>query len=157
MNKYTLLLLLCIALLTSCGPRKIYEKHYDIPRITWSRFDVRTFDVEIKDISASYDFYIAIRHHTEIPFKNIETKLTIYTPSGEMRMNEQKIVLRDNEGKLLGSGMGDLWDIKYLARKGLKFTEKGTCRVEISSTMSKADLPGIIQVGLIVEKGNSKR
>jgi gliding motility-associated lipoprotein GldH len=145
-------ILLFLITFSSCTPKKIYEKHIDIDRITWSRFDVKTFDVEIKDIDASYDFYIAIRHHTDVPLKFITTAFNLYTPSGEVRMLEQKIMLRDNEGKLLGDGMGDIWDVRFPARKGLKFTEPGICRIEISSTMSQADLPGIMQVGLIVEK-----
>lgn len=145
-------LIILVVMLTSCSQRKIYEKYYDNDRITWSRFDVKTFSLDIKDINASYDFYIAIRHHTDVPFKYITTKMTIYTPSGEMRMLEQKIMLRDDNGDPLGDGMGDLWDITYPARKDLKFTERGMCRVEISSTMSQADLPGIMQVGLIVKK-----
>lgn len=154
MKTHGLYILLFLLSFSSCTPKKIYEKHFDIDRITWSRFDVKTFDVEIKDTDASYDFYIALRHHTDVPFKHITTLFTLSTPSGEVRMLEQKILLRDNEGNLLGDGMGDLWDVRYPVRKRLKFTEPGICTIEISSTMSQADLPGIMQVGLIVEKTN---
>jgi len=152
MKKLLTALIPAILLLSSCNPRKIYEKHLDIDRITWNRFDVKTFNVDIKDISADYAFYIAIRHLTDFPFPYVTTKFNIYTPSGERRILEQKIFLKDNEGKLLGNGMGDLWDLVYLVRDDFKFTEPGICTVEISSTMSQADLPGIMQVGLIVKK-----
>jgi gliding motility-associated lipoprotein GldH len=147
-----LLILFVIALLGSgaCSPRKIYEKHQDIAGLRWNRFDVKTFEVEIKDVSVNYDFIIAIRHHTEVPFKYITVNFTLYTPSGESRIMDHKIMLRDQEGNLLGDGMGDLWDVEYTAWKGFKFTTPGICRVEVSSTMSQADLPGIMQVGLIV-------
>jgi gliding motility-associated lipoprotein GldH len=142
-----------IIMFSSCDPKVVYEKHIDIERITWGRFDVKSFEFEIKDISATYDFYIAIRHHTEVPFKFINTRLILYTPSGEERIMDQKISLRDNDGKLLGDGMGDLWDVLYLVREGYEFTEPGICKVEVSSTMPQADLPGILQVGLVVKKG----
>ncbi len=154
MKKLFLAAAVLIFMLTSCGHRKIYEEHFDIERITWNRFDVKTFNIDIKDISAAYDFYIAIRHHTEVPLKSLEVSFILYTPSGEMRISEHEILLRDKEGNLLGEGVGDLWDIEYPARKGFVFTEAGTCTVEISSAMSKADLPGIMQVGLIVRKGS---
>jgi gliding motility-associated lipoprotein GldH len=152
MKKLLAPLLLGLVILSSCNPSTIYEKHIDIERITWSRFDIKTFEVDIKDISPGYDFYIAIRHHTDVPFKFITVKFTLYTPSGEIRTIENKIQLKDDEGKLLGDGMGDLWDVVQLLRKDFHFTEPGMCKVEISSTMSKADLPGIMQVGLIVRK-----
>lgn len=145
-------MLLGLLLLSSCNQAKIYEKHIDNDRITWNRFDVKTFKVNIEDVSTGYDFYVAIRHLTDVPFKFITIKFTIYTPSGEVRMMEHKILLKDDEGKLLGDGMGDLWDLVYPVREGLQFTEPGTCTVEISSTMSQANLPGIMQVGLIVKK-----
>jgi gliding motility-associated lipoprotein GldH len=145
-------LLFILFVLISCNSRNIYEKYIDNERITWNRFDVKTFNVDIKDISAKYDFYVAIRHHTDVPFHYINISFTIYTPSGEVRMMEHKIYLRDKEGRLLGDGMGDLWDVVYPARMGLELTEPGICKVEISSTMSQADLPGILQVGLVVRK-----
>jgi gliding motility-associated lipoprotein GldH len=152
MKKLLAPLLLGLMILSSCNPSVIYEKHIDIERITWNRFDIKTFEVDIQDISAGYDFYIAIRHHTDIPLKFITVKFTLHTPSGEIRTLEQKILLKDNEGNLLGDGMGDLWDLDQLLREDFHFTEPGICKVEISSTMSKADLPGIMQIGLIVKK-----
>ena len=154
MKKLIPSLFIFIFTITSCDSKKIFEKHIHIERITWNRFDVKTFNVDIKDISATYDFYIAIRHHTEVPFKSITVSFTLYTPSGESRIMEHEINLRDREGKPLGDGLGDLWDLEYPAWPDFKFTEPGICRVEISSTMSQADLPGIMQVGLIVRKGN---
>lgn len=141
-----------LLLLTACNSGKIYEKYIDNDRITWNRFDVKTFRVDIKDISAKYAFYVAIRHVTDIPFRYITISFTITTPSGETRSLEQKIPLKDKDDKLLGNGMGDLWDITHLVRDNFEFTEPGTCTVEISSTMPQANLPGIMQVGLIVKK-----
>lgn len=152
MNKYILSIITSLLVLTSCNSGKIYEKYIDIDRITWNRFDVKTFDVDIKDISANYSFYITIRHVSEIPFRYITISFTLYTPSGETRTLEQKILLKDDEDKLLGNGMGDLYDIVHLVRNNFKFTEPGVCKVEISSTMPQANLPGIMQVGLIVKK-----
>jgi gliding motility-associated lipoprotein GldH len=152
MRRFFPLLVFIIIIFSSCDSRKIYEKYYDIERITWNRFDIKTFEVDIKDTPAKYDFYLALRHHTEIPFREITANITIYTPSGETRSMNCKIMLKDKDGKLLGDGMGDLWDILYPARKGLEITQPGTCKVEISSTMSQADLPGIMQVGLVVRR-----
>ena len=154
MKKLILIFILGLPVLTSCNSRKIYEKHLDNDRITWNRFDVKTFEIDIKDISANYSFYVAIRHLTDVPFRHLTINFTLYTPSGERRTMEQKIFLKDDEGNSLGNGMGELWDLVHLFRDDFEFTEPGICTVEISSTMSQADLPGIMQVGLIVKKSN---
>jgi gliding motility-associated lipoprotein GldH len=152
MKKLIIALLAPLLLLTACNSGNIYEKYIDNDRITWNRFDVKTFKVDIKDITAKYSFYVAIRHLTDIPFSYITISFTLNTPSGETRNLEKKIVLKDNDGKLLGNGMGDLWDITQLVRDNFEFSEPGICTVEISSTMPQANLPGIMQVGLIVKK-----
>lgn len=152
MKKQILPVLILILVSTACDPSKIYEKHLDNERIIWSRFDVKTFSVEITDIKASYDFYIAVRHHTEVPLKELDIRLVIFTPDGETRITEETVRVRDDNGKPLGDGMGDLWDLEQLIRKDFYFNTPGTCRVEISSAMSQADLPGIMQVGLIIRK-----
>jgi gliding motility-associated lipoprotein GldH len=153
MKKSLLYFLLLPALsLLSCSGGKIYEDHKDIERNIWNRFEVVEFDVGIEDTSPGYDFYIAIRHMEQIPLKFITLDFTFYAPSGETRSSELRINLKDSEGNLLGKGMGDLWDVVTLVREDYRFTEPGICRVEISSTMSYADLPGIMNVGLIVRK-----
>lgn len=154
MRKAVVLLPLICLLLVSCDEAKIYEKHFDNDRITWNRFDVKTFMVDIEDISSSYDFYIAIRHITAFPLDHIDIEFNICTPSGEARLLEQTIKLKDDNGNWLGDGMGDMWDFTKLMREDFRFSQAGTCLVEISSTMPQADLPGIMQVGLIVRKSN---
>jgi gliding motility-associated lipoprotein GldH len=154
MRKAALLLCGICLILSSCDKAKIYEKHLDNERITWNRFDVKTFRVEIEDISVGYDFYVAIRHITAFPLAYITMQFIIYTPSGETRMLEKKIRLKDDKGDWLGDGMGDLWDFNQLFREDLRFNQPGTCIVEISSTMSQADLPGVMQIGLVVRMGD---
>jgi gliding motility-associated lipoprotein GldH len=152
MKKLILPLVLLSLVFTSCDKAKVYEKYLDNERITWNRFDVKTFQVPIEDASSTYDFYVVIRHADAFPLDFLHMKFIINTPSGESRTIDQKVMLKNKDGKWLGDGMGDLWDVTYLFRNDLKITEPGTCTVEISSAMSQADLPGIMQVGLIVRK-----
>ena len=144
--------ILTILFLTSCSGGKIFEEHTDIKGNVWNRFEVIEFETDIRDIGNSYDFFITIRHMEQFPLKFITIDFTFYTPSGETRSSEHRIDIKDADGNLLGKGMGDLWDLEKAVWKGYTFSEPGICRFEISSTMSYADLPGIMQVGLIVRK-----
>jgi gliding motility-associated lipoprotein GldH len=152
MNKITGLILLATLSLTACKPGVVFEKHLENKNLLWNRFDVKTFDVEIEDIAATYDFIIAIRHLTDIPYRHIDVYFTLYTPSGEMRTNTYRIPVKDRDGKNLGNGLGELWDLNFPAWDGFSFTEPGICKVEVSSAMSQADLAGVLKVGLIVRK-----
>jgi gliding motility-associated lipoprotein GldH len=112
------------------------------------------FETEIRDTGSSYDFYVALRHMQQFPLKYVTIDFTFITPSGETRSREHRIDIKDADGKFLGKGMGDLWDIEIPVWLDFTFTEPGICRFEISSSMSYADLPGIMQVGLIIRKAD---
>ena len=48
--------------------------------------------------------------------------------------------------------MGDLWDINIPIRKNFKFSAKGVLKVGFENRMPRTDTPGIIEIGLIIEK-----
>ena len=145
-------LLAMLLFFTACSSGKIYEDHKEIKGNVWNRFDVLEFEFNVEDISPAYDFYVAFRYMEQMPLDHIDIEFTFYSPSGETRSSEHRVEFRDSGDKPLGKGMGDLWDLEKLLREGYKYTEPGICKVEISSTMSYADIPGIMQVGLVVRK-----
>ena len=69
----------------ACGRGRIYEEHRELPNYTWVRLDNLIFETEIKDADASYNIYIAIRHITQYPYKNLMITTIMKTPSGEER------------------------------------------------------------------------
>ena len=139
--------------LLSCSPGKIYEKHVKMDNLAWNRFNTVKFEVPIQDAGPAYDIYIAIRHHTDFPYPEIDVYFFFTTPGGETRSRTITIPIKDKDGNNLGEGMGALWDVQYPAWEGFSFNETGTCTFEISSAMSQLDLVGVMEVGLIVRKG----
>ena len=152
MKRAVLFFLFSVFATTSCTRGKIYEQYAEIKGNVWNRFDVIEFDVNVEDISPAYDFYVVFRFMEQFPLDAVDIEFSFTTPSGETRSADQRIEFRDKDGNFQGDGMGDLWDVTRLVRQGYKFTEPGICKVEISSTMSYIDLPGIMQIGLIVRK-----
>jgi gliding motility-associated lipoprotein GldH len=152
MKKLLLYILVLLMAFASCSGGKIFEKHEKIKGNVWDRFDVIEFEVNIEDVSDPYDFFVSFRYMEQFPLKYVDIDFTIYAPSGETRSSEHRIKFKDKEGKLIGKGMGDLWDLEEVLRESYTFSEPGICKVEISSTMSYADIPGIMTVGLIVRE-----
>lgn len=140
--------------LASCSGGKVFEKHEKIKGNIWDRFDVIEFEFNVEDVSDPFDFYVSFRYMEQFPLKYVDIEFTIYAPSGETRSSEHRIHFKDKDGNPLGKGMGDLWDLSDVLREGYLFPEPGTCKVEISSTMSYADIPGIMEVGLVVRKSH---
>ena len=147
-----LLVLTASLVLQSCSGGRVFEEHRKLDDYTWKRFENIIFEADIQDTSASYDIYIAIRHITQYPFKNLMITTIMKTPSGEERYLEYDLQIRDDDGNPLGDGMGDLWDISIPLRKNFRFREAGTLVIEFENRMPRPTTPGIMEIGLIIEK-----
>lgn len=147
-------LLLIIINITSCSTNTVYEEYNKLERMNWQRFNNQVFEFVIEDIEKEYDIYLLVRHIPEIPYKTWLINYTLYTPSGDMRSNDLSLELYDHEGNKLSQCLGDLCDFKFLIRQGLKITEPGVVKFEIENKYSKVDMPGIIEVGLLVKESD---
>lgn len=122
--------------------------------MVWDRFTTFEFEIPIEKTGVPYDLVFALRHHTDIPYDNVEINFTMHTPGGETRSRDYNMKIRDREGNLLGDGLGELWDVEVPLRKGFVFTEKGTCKVEIANRMTRLKTVGILEIGFIVSKSD---
>lgn len=145
-----------LILLVSCSGRKVYEKHIKTENLNWNRFNKMNFDVPIKNVASTYDFFVTLRYIEQVPYDQVKVYFYFSTSDGETHALNHTIRLRDYEGRLLGKGMGDYWDVEELVKGDYRFREPGICRVEISSRMDKVELPGIVDVGLVVRKSATK-
>jgi len=139
-------------ILTSCGRNTVFEKYIKMEKLSWSRFNNLQYEIPIKKIGAEYDIIFALRHTQEIPYDEIRLNCTLSTPSGEIRSLEYEIRIKDRSGALIGSRVGDLYNMEYALRRNYKFKKTGLLRVELENLMPRVETPGIIDIGLIVRK-----
>ena len=152
MKKYLLIIIVSIFALTACNKGKIYEKRQEFDNYTWNRFKPLFFEVAVTDIKSEYNAYLTLRHITQYPYDDLKINLTIYSPSGEERTTMHTFLIKDKEGKFLGTGAGDLWDLKLLVKKKLFFNKKGTYKFQIDNLMDYYDIVGLVDLGMVVEK-----
>lgn len=150
--KYYWLLLALFFVSTGCDNQKVFEEYKKFENLSWYRFDFLEYEVQIEDVEKIYDIYISLRHLPEFPHKELPVNLTIYSPSGEMRTADYMLELNDDEGKSLSKCLGDLCDVSILVRKELKFSETGIFNFRLENKWKKVDLPGIMEVGLLIKK-----
>jgi gliding motility-associated lipoprotein GldH len=152
-KQFILLLIIPLTLL-ACGRGKIFEEHKKTDNMAWDRFEVISFDIPIEKTGVPYDLIFAMRHHTDIPFDEVEINFTMRTPGGETRSRDYIIRIRDREGNLVGDGMGALWDIRVPMKEGYVFSDAGTCKVEIANRMHRLKTVGIMEIGFIVRESD---
>ena len=137
--------------LSSCHNPTVFREYQKLDNMTWNRFDILEFEVPVNE-GDKLDFDLALRHHTDFPYNKLFVNITFNAPDGEMRSADYAFNLKDDNGKWLADGMGELWDIDLPIRKEMPFYQSGICKVKIENNYPKFDTPGIIEVGLVVKE-----
>ncbi len=151
-SSYFIISFIALMLLSGCSSNTVFESYHKFENLNWNRFNNQKFEFTVENIDVEYDVYLSIRHIPEIPYKEMRINYTIYTPLGDMRSNNLTMKLYDNEKNKLSKCLGDYCDFVYPIRKGLSFSEAGKVRIKIENKYTKVDMPGIMEVGLIVKK-----
>ena len=144
--------LVSVAAFISCDSRKVFEENREIRSSTWNVGDKKAFNVVVNDIFAQYNFYINIRNKGDYQYSNIYLFLRTIFPDGRIAKDTIECELADYEGKWLGSGISDVKFNRFLFQKGVRFPKKGEYVFELEQAMRVADLKGISDIGIRVEK-----
>lgn len=152
--KYSLLFLVLLFVSFGCNNSKVFEEYEKFDNLNWNRFNNLEFEVSIEDMESEFDVYVSLRHLPEFPHKELPINLTIYSPTGEMRTADHLLELADKERNNLSKCVGDYCDVSILVRKELSLYEPGIYRFIIENKWKKVDLPGIMEVGLLIKKSN---
>lgn len=139
-------------LIVACNPDLVYERNEAVSGNVWSRHDVPVFEVEISDTLTAYNLYINLRNTGEYPFSNIFLFVEAKSPRGAFVRDTLEFVLAEPSGKWKGKGYGSVWQNRFYYRQNIRFPEKGKYLFGIEQAMRREELPGIVDVGLRVEK-----
>ena len=135
-----------------------FQKEAALKNGEWKAAYQPVFTVEVKDTSASYQTYLLLRHDDSYPFSNIWLRLSTKQPGDTAFTRSEKInlTLADMSGSWLGKGMGSIWEHKIpLGRKeGLHFPQPGIYQIQMTQIMREDPLPGVMNVGIMIEKRN---
>ena len=113
--------------------------------------------MEITDTLSEMNIIVNIRHTAYYPFSNLWIFVNTNRPDGVQNIDTLECVLAAKDGRWLGSGLGDIWDIQ-IPLKTQVFSSPGDYVFEIEQAMRYGDkarieqLPEIMNVGFRIEK-----
>jgi gliding motility-associated lipoprotein GldH len=152
-NRFILFLAALVALtIYSCDPLRVYEKNIRIPDGVWTHDNAIRFEVMVEDTSSSHNLYVNVRNASLYPTSNLYLFISTTAPSGHSVKDTLEVILADDRGKWLGSGLGDIWDLQQIYKENIRFAQKGLYTFEYQQAMRTEELPYILDVGLRVEK-----
>ncbi|MDY0344461.1 MAG: gliding motility lipoprotein GldH [Lentimicrobium sp.] len=152
MKKIPGIVIMCTLLLLGCQRNKVYEHYNKFENYTWSRFDKVRFDIPIEQAGTEADIIFMVRHITQYPYDNLPVSIILLTPSGEERILEKEIKIKDEKGDFIGDGAGDLWDVQETLWPKFYFTEAGTYTIEFENIIPRPGIPGLMDIGIKVIK-----
>ena len=141
-----------ILIISGCDSSMVYDKSNSIKDTVWNRNSRQEFFVEITDTTDYNNIYVNLRHTGLYPYSNLYIFLKTTLPSGQSSTDTLEMILADDNGRWYGSGLGDVKSYSIPYRNKVKFTHSGLYIFEIEHAMRDADLKGILNVGIRVEK-----
>ena len=151
-----LYILLIAALLVSCDSNRLYEKNISIDNDMWSLEQMPSFEFENTDTISEVNLILNIRHSSIYPFSNLWVFIHTLSPSGAPQVDTLETTLSQKDGKWLGDGLGDIWDLQVPFKK-IRLNESGTYSFKIEQAMRHGNLskieqlPGVMEIGLRIE------
>ena len=151
---FSLLLFYSAFFLASCHPDTVFDDYHDLKDNAWFIKDEQAFTFTIQDNAQKYSLFYNIRHALQYPYYNLYVTYQLKDKSGKVLSTRlQELVLYDAKtGKPLGNGLGDIFDHQIVCLSGLAFPEKGEYTFSIKQYMRQDPLPGVMSVGIKVEK-----
>ncbi len=140
-----------LLILFSCDPGRVYEKNVKIPDGIWYKDNKVSFEVFVDDTIRAHNLYVNVRNTSLYPFSNLYLFIETTAPSGHMIRDTFEVILADERGKWLGSGVGDIWDLQQVYKKNVRFAQRGKYLFQYQQAMRMEKLPFILDTGLRIE------
>ena len=153
---YAVLFFGCVVMLNSCNRKSIFSDYRALKGSKWHQDSVLIFDMTVPDSTKIYNLFLNVRNEGKYNYSNLWLFVKIIPPRGRAINDTIELSLATPEGKWLGYGLGDLYDMKYPYKQTTFFPQTGYYRFEVRQGMRNEDgvLKGIHDFGFTLEKSN---
>ncbi|MDX2002353.1 MAG: gliding motility lipoprotein GldH [Chitinophagales bacterium] len=144
--------LLGLVLLSGCNPNVVFEKNQEIEKYVWNKNKPVVLSTTIEDTTLRYNISVNIRHANFYEYSNLWMMVYTTFPDGKKLHQRIEFQLAETSGKWQGDCTGDICDINLPIQQNARFEQPGKYTFEFEQIMRQDLLPGIMAVGLKIEK-----
>ncbi|WP_225986550.1 gliding motility lipoprotein GldH [Rufibacter sp. LB8] len=157
MKKYAFFQMFFLAfalLFSSCDGNRVFEENQDIEKNQWPVKLTPTFTFEVTDTTQTYNVFFNVRNALHYPFYNLYLRHYLLGPDGKQISSalHDMYLMDPKTGEPQGRGAGDIFDHRFRALKNVRFSQPGKYQVRVHQYMRQDPLPGIMAIGVRVEK-----
>jgi gliding motility-associated lipoprotein GldH len=138
-------------LLAGCSREDSIVRIKTFDNSIWERYDYLNFDFPITDESAVCDVVVMLRFTGDFPFEALLINFVMTLPSGEERIKDYRITLKEKDGTLKGEAKSGYHEQFFTIRENMRIVETGNLNIEIENLTPKYFTPGIVELGVLLE------
>lgn len=143
-------------LLAGCSDQVVFQADVPVPEEAWDRSFTPEFSFEVGDTVRHHDLYIDVRHTGDYPFSDLFLFVDLYGPDDRHLRDTVECLLADPTGRWYGKGTGfifaDRFEAHVLYKLKNRFPVSGRYTIKLEQAMRTEQLPGVIDVGVSVER-----
>ena len=144
-----------LAILWGCDSKRVFEDNVEFRDRAWKIAEPVQFQFKIVDASKKYTLLMNIRNSLDYPYARIFVNYDLLgrDSSSLSKKMVAEYLFDQKTGKPFGtSGIGDIYDHQFPIIKNYSFEKAGTYKVKLNQFMRMDTIPGILAVGIRVEK-----
>ena len=133
----------------------MFERLEPVSGGQWKSSFVPSFTFNISDTTVAYNVYVTVRHTNDYAYNNIWLQSTLQLPGDTLLTQKLDVKLAGADG-WLGVGMDDIFETRYkVTPRPQGFPKSGPVTFTLRQIMRQDPLPGVLQIGMRVEKAST--
>jgi gliding motility-associated lipoprotein GldH len=156
--KNSIWLFFIVFIIISCDKKQVYDSYVNLDGI-WKKNNKVSFQIDQKDVATTNNLFIQVRNNNDYPYNNLFLIVKQFQPNKKVLVDTLEYEMTDKEGKLLGTGFSDVKESKLVYKENFSFPLPGKYTIQIEQAVRQTgkvdavkDLPGVMDVGLRIEK-----
>lgn len=147
-----LIIVIAIALITSCDNNRVYEDTATFKKAYWLADSVKYFEFDIPEYS-EYNILFSVRNGRDYPHSNLYMQYEILDSTQVVLDEELRNfqLFHQKSGYPFGKGSGNIYEHNFDLLSGYEFPYTGKYFIRVQQYMRYDSLPEIYSIGIRVE------
>ncbi len=144
-----------LILLVGCDSKRVFEDNVEFKERGWKITEPVQFEFQIVDASQKYNLLMNVRNSLDYPYARLFVNYDLLKKDSASFTKKMisEYLFDQKTGKPFGtSGIGDIYDHQFPLLKNYSFKKNGAYQIKLNQFMRMDTIPGILAVGIRVEK-----
>jgi gliding motility-associated lipoprotein GldH len=142
--------ILTLFIIAGCHWTQKETIYHPFPDHSWDRFQKLTLEIPVKQCDRPVQVILFAWHTKAFPYRALNFHMVMETPSGEERINEFSLKIKNTDGKFLGTFQGDSCEGSIPLKKELYINQDGLLKIELENLIPRMKTEGLLGIGIRV-------